>query len=73
MHPDSAYDPSDFDDRLLIRLKGTMSEAELHFLKARMLEGEAPRRGAASSAWPTVCLTHYRLLDNWGYKTLAKQ
>ena len=36
---DGVYDASLFNDRLLLGLKGTMSEAELHILKARMLEG----------------------------------
>ncbi len=30
---DGVYDPADFDDRLLLGLKGTMSEAELHILR----------------------------------------
>src|SRR3712207_4706229 len=36
---DGIYDPSLYNDRLLLGLKGTMSEAEIHILKARMLEG----------------------------------
>lgn len=36
---DGVYDPSSFNDRLLLGLKGTMSEAELHMLKNRMLQG----------------------------------
>ena len=36
---DGVYDAGNFNDRLLLGLKGTMSEAELHILKARMLEG----------------------------------
>ncbi len=36
---DGVYDAGLFNDRLLLGLKGTMSEAELHILKARMLEG----------------------------------
>ncbi len=36
---DGLYDPSTYNDRLLLGLKGTMSEAELHILKARMHEG----------------------------------
>ncbi|MHB1330012.1 MAG: recombinase family protein [Gemmatimonadales bacterium] len=36
---DGVYDPSAFNDRLLLGLKGTMSEAELHVLKGRMLAG----------------------------------
>ena len=36
---DGIYDPNDFNDRLLLGLKGTMSEAELHFLQDRMRGG----------------------------------
>jgi len=36
---DGIYDPSVYNDRLLLGLKGTMSEAELHILKGRMLAG----------------------------------
>jgi DNA invertase Pin-like site-specific DNA recombinase len=36
---DGIYDPSTYNDRLLLGLKGTMSEAELHILRARMLAG----------------------------------
>src|SRR3954462_6015409 len=44
---DGIYDPSTYNDRLLLGLKGTMSEAELHILKARMHEGRKAkaRRG----------------------------
>ncbi len=33
------YDPSHFNDRLLLGLKGTMSEAELHMIRARLRGG----------------------------------
>ena len=36
---DGVYDPVDFNDRLLLGLKGTMSEAELHMMRARMRGG----------------------------------
>lgn len=36
---DGVYNPAHFNDRLLLGLKGTMSEAELHVLKARMFGG----------------------------------
>jgi DNA invertase Pin-like site-specific DNA recombinase len=39
MDEDGLYDPSDFNDRMLLGLKGTMSEAELHYLHARMKGG----------------------------------
>jgi DNA invertase Pin-like site-specific DNA recombinase len=44
---DGIYDPAGFNDRLLLGLKGTMSEAELHILKARMRGGQInkARRG----------------------------
>ena len=44
---DGLYDPCEFNDRLLLGLKGAMSEAELHILKARMRGGvlSKARRG----------------------------
>jgi DNA invertase Pin-like site-specific DNA recombinase len=44
---DGLYDPCDFNDRLLLGLKGTMSEAELHFIRARLRGGQLSkaRRG----------------------------
>lgn len=42
------YDPADHDDRMLLDLKGTMSEAELHWLRLRLVGGRLnkARRGA---------------------------
>ncbi|SCA64259.1 Uncharacterized protein y4bA/y4pH [Chlamydiales bacterium SCGC AG-110-P3] len=37
---DGCYDPADFNDQLLLGLKGTMSQAELHFIRARLLGGK---------------------------------
>src|SRR5467141_5063387 len=37
---DGTYDPADFNDGLLLGLKGTMAQAELHFLRARLLGGK---------------------------------
>jgi DNA invertase Pin-like site-specific DNA recombinase len=44
---DGLYDPAHFNDRLLLGLKGTMSEAELHVLRARLIGGQMnkARRG----------------------------
>jgi DNA invertase Pin-like site-specific DNA recombinase len=44
---DGIYDPGHFNDRLLLGLKGTMSEAELHVLRARLIGGQLnkARRG----------------------------
>ena len=51
---DGVYDPSNYNDRLLLGLKGTMSEAELHVLQARMLEGRRAkaRRGELGKSVP---------------------
>jgi DNA invertase Pin-like site-specific DNA recombinase len=44
---DGLYDPCAFNDRLVLGLKGAMSEAELHLLKARLRGGQLAkaRRG----------------------------
>jgi DNA invertase Pin-like site-specific DNA recombinase len=51
---DGLYDPNDYNDRLLLGLKGTMSEAELHILKERMYQGKLnkARRGELFAAPP---------------------
>jgi DNA invertase Pin-like site-specific DNA recombinase len=51
---DGIYDPSQYNDRLLLGLKGTMSEAELHLLKQRLYQGtlQKARRGALRFALP---------------------
>jgi len=51
---DGLYDPADFNDRLLLGLKGTMSEAELHFIRARLQGGilSKARRGELQVALP---------------------
>src|SRR6185503_6405845 len=48
------YDPTDFNDRLLLGLKGTMSEAELHFIRARLIGGQRSkaRRGELRMGLP---------------------
>jgi DNA invertase Pin-like site-specific DNA recombinase len=51
---DGLYDPGEFNDRLLLGLKGTMSEAELHFIQARLRGGQlsAARRGQLRMGLP---------------------
>jgi DNA invertase Pin-like site-specific DNA recombinase len=51
---DGIYDPSCYNDRLLLGLKGTMSEAELHILRQRMRQGalQKARRGELVSKVP---------------------
>jgi DNA invertase Pin-like site-specific DNA recombinase len=36
---DGVYDPAQYNDRLLLGLKGTMSEAELHIMQQRLRQG----------------------------------
>ncbi|MGH7759907.1 MAG: recombinase family protein [Candidatus Dormibacteraceae bacterium] len=56
---DGLYNPGHFNDRLLLGLKGTMSEAELHVLRARLQGGILARasRGELEMALP-VGLTY---------------
>jgi DNA invertase Pin-like site-specific DNA recombinase len=51
---DGIYDAADYNDRLLLGLKGTMSEAELHILKQRLHQGKVnkARRGELSLPVP---------------------
>src|SRR6202050_5103895 len=49
---DGVYDPAHYNDRLLLGLKGTMSEAELHILKARMLAGRKAKAGRGQLGKP---------------------
>lgn len=51
---DGVYDPAAFNDRLLLGLKGAMSEAELHVLKARLRGGilAKARRGEYRCSLP---------------------
>jgi hypothetical protein len=51
---DGLYDPALYNDRLLLGLKGTMSEAELHLLKQRLYQGclSKAHRGALTFALP---------------------
>jgi len=52
---DGVYSPRDFNDRLLLGLKGTMSEAELHSLRLRLHAGRMSkaRRGDLVQHLPT--------------------
>lgn len=52
---DGVYDPGQYNDRLLLGLKGTLSEAELHVLKQRMYQGRLSkaRRGELGVPVPT--------------------
>lgn len=56
---DGVYDPAHFNDRLLLGLKGTMSEAELHVLRSRLRGGilNKARRGELRCPLP-IGLVH---------------
>ena len=49
---DGLYDPATFNDRLLLGLKGTMSEAELHVLRARLQGGVLHKASRAALKLP---------------------
>jgi DNA invertase Pin-like site-specific DNA recombinase len=51
---DGVYSPAEFNDRLLLGLKGTMSEAELHLIRARLDGGlrNKAQRGELRLALP---------------------
>src|SRR6516165_7843256 len=55
---DGLYDPNLFNDRLLLGLRGTMSEAELHFLRGRLEGGKLnkARRGELRTPLPAGLL-----------------
>jgi DNA invertase Pin-like site-specific DNA recombinase len=51
---DGLYDPRDFNDRLILGMKGQISEYELHFIRARLRGGQlsAARRGQLRTGLP---------------------
>ncbi|ABW16111.1 Resolvase domain [Parafrankia sp. EAN1pec] len=49
---DGVYDPEEYNDRLLLGLKGTMSEAELHLIKQRMASGRLAKAARGELAVP---------------------
>jgi DNA invertase Pin-like site-specific DNA recombinase len=52
---DGVYNPTDFNDRLLLNMKGTFSEVELHVLRSRLRGGilSKARRGELKTRLPT--------------------
>jgi DNA invertase Pin-like site-specific DNA recombinase len=58
--PEGIYDPANHNDRLLLGLKGTISEAELHVLRRRMHEGRQAKamRGELGKRVPMGYLRH---------------
>ena len=52
---DGLYDPCAFNDRLLLGLKGQMSEAELHLLKARLRGGQLTKARSGELMHAAAC------------------
>ena len=64
--PDGVYDPQLINDRLLLGLKGTMSEFELNLLRQRSLEAarQKARRGELRFCLPVgYCWTHHGKIE----------
>jgi DNA invertase Pin-like site-specific DNA recombinase len=49
---DGVYDPREYNDRLLLGLKGTMSEAELYLIRQRMMSGRLAKAERGELALP---------------------
>ena len=49
---DGVYDPADFNDALLLGIKGTMSAAELHFLRGRLQGGKRSKAERGELRFP---------------------
>ena len=62
---DGLYDPCDFNDRMLLGMKGQISEAGLHFLRQRMRGGilNKGRRGDLITQLPVGLAGPRKLLD----------
>ncbi len=67
---DGVVEPSHFNDRLLLGLKGTMSEAELHVLRARRrflqrrASGRSPTQIPPGRSFATSLPTRRGACDN---------
>ncbi len=62
---DGCYNPADFNDQLLLGIKGTMSQAELHFIRARLLGGKInkAKKGELRSPLPVgFCYDDKRII-----------
>lgn len=56
---DGIYDPGQYNDRLLLGFRGTLSEAELHWLRNRLLGGKLAKAAQGELRW--------RLPTGYGY------
>src|SRR5437899_8239265 len=48
---DGVYDPGQYNDRLLLGFRGTMSEAELHWLHCRLIGGKLEKAQHGTLRW----------------------
>src|ERR1019366_1734063 len=69
---DGVYDPTDFNDRLLLGLRGIMSEAELHILRGRMHEGKVSCRCTAIAPFRSS-MTFSRPMTGTGTRPSASE
>lgn len=65
---DGCYDPADFNDALLLGLKATIAQAELHFMRERLqggASGTRPPGESYGSPCPPGCATMIRDMPFW--------
>ena len=56
---DGCYDPSDFNDALLLGLKATIAKAELHFIRARLQGGKQNKAQRGELRFPLPVGLYY--------------
>src|SRR5205814_3726993 len=59
------YDPGAYNDRLLLGFKGTMSEAELHWLRSRLQGGKLTKAEQSRGNFDFACLSVCSTIQ-WG-------
>jgi DNA invertase Pin-like site-specific DNA recombinase len=55
---EGVYDPTEDNDRLLLGLKGTLAEAELHLIRQRMQAGRGEQGPSRTAGPPTADRLH---------------
>jgi len=60
---DGIYNPGEFNDRLLLGLKGTISEVELYQIKARMVRGRLNKAQRGELSWNVPIGLEYDVLS----------
>jgi DNA invertase Pin-like site-specific DNA recombinase len=60
---DGVYNPAEFNDRLLLGLKGTISEVELYQIKARMVRGRLNKAQRGALIWNMPIGLEYDVLS----------